>query len=156
MFHWKNSHKLLIQPSSADILIEQDFAIPYYQYGSFYFNTTKDFMEIRVHISVALGEVDFMVMNELSYQIYLSGYGPGTYLDEEDVTGGYFKVELGRAGKYYVVVENRDSQTAYGAVSVSIITPQNYWWIAGSVTGVVVVIGSSILVNIFVQRRKLK
>jgi hypothetical protein len=145
---------LNIAPVYAETITEVELDIPGQQFGSILFNVTKNYSGFFLSINASY-DVDVLVMNELSYQIYLTGFGPGRILDEEDVVVGEFNFQVNQQGLHFIVVENRYFFNVQVDVVLTARTVgQTIGLILGPVAGFVGVIGSFITYN-YVKNKKI-
>ena len=138
---------LNVIPISAETIREVELDIPGYQFGSILVNVTRDYSTFHLSIA-ASADVDVLVMNELSYQIYLTSFGPGRIINAEDVVRGVFSFEINQQGLYFIVVENiSPSNVQVDVVLTARTLSQTIGVIIGPVAGFVAVVGSFIVYN---------
>ena len=147
---------LLIETSSAvsaKKIINEQMSVSALSYKSYYMNIADDYETIKLSIDVYFyGDITVGVMDEGNYFIWVSGSTAQVYFVRYDLVSGDFDIDLGTAGKYYVVLDNSDSfLSVQMKIVVSITTIGD---IIGIAIGALIGLGAVVFVVIYITRNK--
>ena len=144
---------LMCSTVSARNLINEEISVPAGSYVSYSFEVDRDLLVIDLSIDAFLFAIDVIVMDNANFNLWKNGQTASTYFYRAELFEGDYKIELGLADIYYIVLDNTgDLFSSPVEIIVSYPTPfETVGIIAGIGIGAVVI---AVLVVNSNRRRK--